>query len=196
MLKPVFSVQTLLFLSIVYRFYHSRFSERVQPRMYVFDPVQAVFGEKSIMRMILFTLMSLLTLRFRRRRSLELEVIALRHQLSVLKRRRKFRPRFAPSDRLVWSWLYDAHPQALKWIQLVHPRTVIEWHRRGFLFYWRARSAGNHSPWKVKGNYGISSLECTMRTPDGARDASKESCSNLAIASPKLRSANILQGIR
>lgn len=103
------------------------------------------------MRMILFTLMSLLTLRFRRRRSLELEVIALRHQLSVLKRRRKLRPRFAPSDQLVWSWLYDAHPQSLKWIQLVHPRTVIDWHRRGFLFYWRARSATSHSPWKVKG---------------------------------------------
>ena len=103
------------------------------------------------MRMILFTLMSLIALRFRKRSSLELEVIALRHQLAVLQRRRKLRPRIIPADRLVWSWLYDSCPQALRWIRLVHPRTVIEWHRRGFRFYWRAKSVGSHSPWKVKG---------------------------------------------
>jgi transposase InsO family protein len=103
------------------------------------------------MRVILSTLMFFLTFRFRRRISLELEVIALRHQLSVLQRRRKLQPLIIPADRFIWCWLYRVHPRALKWMRLVKPETVIEWHRRGFLFYWRSRSNRSHAPWKVKG---------------------------------------------
>src|SRR5262249_30597823 len=35
------------------------------------------------------------------------------------------------------------YPRAIKWMQVVKPKTVIEWHRRGFLFYWRRRFAGD-----------------------------------------------------
>lgn len=103
------------------------------------------------MRVILSTLIFLLTFRFRRRRSLELEVIALRHQLSVLKRRQKHPPLIIPADRFVWSWLYRICPPAVQWMQLVRPETVVEWHRCGFLFYWRCRANHCHAPWKVKG---------------------------------------------
>jgi transposase InsO family protein len=105
----------------------------------------------ACMRAILSTLIFLLTFRFRKRISLELEVIALRHQLSVLKRRQKHSPLITPADRFIWSWLYQACPQAVHWMRLVKPETVIEWHRRGFLMYWRRRSYGGHVPWKVKG---------------------------------------------
>ena len=88
---------------------------------------------------------------FRRQISLELEVVALRHQLSVLQRRRKLQPLMIPADRFFWTWLYRVHPQAIKWMRLVKPATVVEWHRRGFLFYWRYRSTRAHAPWKVKG---------------------------------------------
>jgi transposase InsO family protein len=103
------------------------------------------------MRVILSTVVFLLTFRFRKRISLELEVIALRHQLSVLQRRRKLQPLIIPADRFIWSWLYCVYPQAIKWMRLVKPETVIEWHRRGFLFYWRTRCNSGHAPWKVKG---------------------------------------------
>ena len=103
------------------------------------------------MRVILSMLVCLLTFNFRSRRSLELEVIALRHQLYVLKRRQKHLPLILPADRFIWSWIYRTYPQAVRWMQLVKPRTVVEWHRRGYLYYWRRRSSNEHVPWKVKG---------------------------------------------
>jgi putative transposase len=49
----------------------------------------------------------LLTLRScaRSRVALQLEVLALRHQLQVLRRTRPQRLRLAPADRLLWVWL-------------------------------------------------------------------------------------------
>ena len=83
--------------------------------------------------------------------SLELEVIALRHQLSVLQRKRKLSPVIVPADRFIWIWLYCTYPKAIRWMRIVKPETVIEWHRRGFLLYWRCRSNRGHVPWKIKG---------------------------------------------
>ena len=103
------------------------------------------------MRVILSALIFLLTFRFRKRISLELEVIALRHQLSVLQRRRKLAPQIVPADQFIWSWLYRFYPRSIHWMRLVKPGTVIEWHRRGFLLYWRCRCTREHAPWKVKG---------------------------------------------
>jgi hypothetical protein len=44
--------------------------------------------------------------RFRSRAVLELENLALRHQLHVLRRQRPGRPRLFTIDRLLWVWLY------------------------------------------------------------------------------------------
>jgi len=44
--------------------------------------------------------------RFRRRVFLELENLALRHQLHVLRRLRPGRLRLITIDRLLWAWLY------------------------------------------------------------------------------------------
>jgi putative transposase len=89
---------------------------------------------------ILSALVSLLSFRVRSRASLELEVVALRHQVAVLRRQRSGRPRFFCADRLLWVWLYRIWPQALHAMVLVKPATVIQWHRRGFRLYWRWRS--------------------------------------------------------
>jgi len=51
--------------------------------------------------------------RFRSRAELELEVIALRHQLAVGGRRRPGRARFSSVDRLIWVWLYRLWPRCL-----------------------------------------------------------------------------------
>jgi hypothetical protein len=51
-------------------------------------------------------LVSWLAGRFCSRAELELEVIALRHQLAVLRRQRPGRPQLFALDRLLWVWLY------------------------------------------------------------------------------------------
>src|ERR1700724_2022543 len=95
---------------------------------------------------IISALLSVLSFRFRRRASLELELVALRHQLAVLRRQCSGRPRIFSSDRLLWMWLYRIWPRALNAMVLVKPATVIQWHRKGFRLYWRwgsrSRSVG------------------------------------------------------
>ena len=69
------------------------------------------------------------------RRDLLLENLALRQQLTVLRRRHP-QPRFAPSYSLFWVMLrrlWSGWKQALI---LVQPETVVRWHRAGFKVYW------------------------------------------------------------
>ncbi len=89
---------------------------------------------------ILSAMVSLVSFRFRRRASLELEVLALRHQVAVLHRQRPGRAWLGRGDRLLWAWLYRVWPRCLKVMVLVKPATVIQWHRQEFRRYWRWRS--------------------------------------------------------
>jgi putative transposase len=95
---------------------------------------------------ILSAMASLVSFRFRRRVSPELEVLALRHQVAVLHRQRPRRAWLGRGDRLLWAWLYRAWPRCLKVMVLVKPATVVHWHRQGFRRYWRWRSRGAR-PW-------------------------------------------------
>jgi putative transposase len=89
---------------------------------------------------ILCALVSIFEFRVRSRASLEFELIALRHQVTVLRRQRKGRPRLLSADRVLWVWLYRICPQILNAMVLVKPATVVLWHRKGFRLYWRWRS--------------------------------------------------------
>ena len=86
------------------------------------------------------SIVSVLACRFRSRAVLEFEIVALRHQLNVLRRQCPGRPRLSPIDRLLWVWLYRLWPRCLEAMVLVKPATVIHWHRQGFRLYWRWRS--------------------------------------------------------
>src|SRR3982074_3724685 len=99
------------------------------------------------MMTILSALVSILAFRVRNRASLELELIALRHQVAVLRRQRPGRLRLLSADRLLWLWLYRIWPQVLNAMVLVKPATVVQWHRKGFQLYWRRRSRrpGRHT---------------------------------------------------
>jgi hypothetical protein len=88
----------------------------------------------------------LLSFRFRSRASLELELVALRHQVIVLRRQRPHRLRLLSADRLLWVWLYRVRPQVLETLVLVKPATVVKWHRKGFRIYWRWRSRSPGRP--------------------------------------------------
>jgi hypothetical protein len=85
-------------------------------------------------------IVALLLCRLRSRAALELEVVALRHQLTVLRRQRPGRPRLRLADRVLWVWLYRLWPGCLRTMLLVKPATVVQWHRQRFRLYWRWRS--------------------------------------------------------
>src|ERR1041384_7805354 len=74
------------------------------------------------------------------RASLQLENLALRHQLAVLRRSVK-RPKLTSADRLLWAWLCRVWSDWRSALVIVKPETVIGWHRRGFRLFWR---------WKIR----------------------------------------------
>src|ERR1700730_14470890 len=77
---------------------------------------------------------------FRSRASLKVEILALRHQLNVLRRKSPQRLTFTSIDRLVFAGLYRLAPGMLDALAIVKPETVIRWHRAGFRAYWRWKS--------------------------------------------------------
>src|SRR6201998_1245630 len=77
---------------------------------------------------------------FRSRASLQVDVLTLRHQLNVLRRKSPQRLGFTSIDRLVFAGLYRLAPGMLDALVIVKPETVILWHRAGFRVYWRWKS--------------------------------------------------------
>jgi hypothetical protein len=77
---------------------------------------------------------------FRSRASLQVEILTLRHQLNVLRRKSPQRLIFSSIDRLVFAGLYRLAPGMLDALVIVKPETVIRWHRAGFRAYWRWKS--------------------------------------------------------
>src|SRR5260221_9589082 len=77
---------------------------------------------------------------FRSRASLQAEILTLRHQLNVLRRKSPQRLTFSSIDRLVFAGLYRLAPGVLDALKIVRPETVIRWHRVGFRAYWRWKS--------------------------------------------------------
>jgi hypothetical protein len=74
------------------------------------------------------------------RAQLELEILALRHQVTVLRRQKKTRAPLTAFDRAFWVWLYRLWPGCLNALVIVKPETVVRWHREGFRRYWRWKS--------------------------------------------------------
>src|SRR5215472_5421649 len=68
-----------------------------------------------------------------------LEILALRQQVAILKRKRP-RPPLNACDRLFWTTLRRFWPRWSDVLLIVKPETVIGWHRAGLRLYWRWRS--------------------------------------------------------
>src|SRR6185369_4405843 len=77
---------------------------------------------------------------FRSRAALQAEILVLRHQLNVLRRKAPKRMRFRAVDRLLFAGLYRLAPGVLDSLKILKPETVIRWHRAGFRGYWRWKS--------------------------------------------------------
>jgi putative transposase len=76
---------------------------------------------------------------FRSRSDTALEVLALRQQVAVLRRKRP-RPKLNTSDRLFWTTLRRVWSRWAEVLVVVKPDTVVGWHRAGFRLFWRWRS--------------------------------------------------------
>jgi transposase InsO family protein len=86
---------------------------------------------------------------FRSRASLEAEIVALRHQLNVLRRKSTKRLAFSNFDRLIFASLYRIAPNVLNALVFVKPETVIGWHRAGFRLFWKWKSRSRSGRPKV-----------------------------------------------
>jgi putative transposase len=84
---------------------------------------------ESSLYVVLSQLLELIVLFARRDRAKELEILVLRHELSIL-RRRVDRPRFEPHDRLLLAALSRLFPRRSWNLFLVQPETLLRWHRR------------------------------------------------------------------
>src|SRR5438046_7558207 len=71
---------------------------------------------------------------FRSRARLEAEILVLRQQINVLRRKSPKRPAFSNIDRLLLVWLSRLVPTTLEALTVVRPD------RAGFRAYWRLRS--------------------------------------------------------
>lgn len=74
------------------------------------------------------------------RAALQLENVALRHQIGVLQRGLK-RPKLTVADRLIWVAISRLWRDWRSALAIVKPDTVIAWHRTGFRLFWT---------WKVR----------------------------------------------
>jgi putative transposase len=106
------------------------------------------------MSVLLSLLLSLRTWA-RSRAALQLEVLALRHQLQVLQRTRPRRLRLAKADRWLWGQLSRFWTGWRTALVIVKPETVIAWHRRGFRLWWA---------WKSRRHMGRPTVPADVRT--------------------------------
>src|SRR6266851_1131163 len=89
----------------------------------------------EFLRMVLIYPLSLL----RPQHELAMEILALRHQITVLKRRTP-RPKLRPWDRCLWMILKRVWPNWRTPLMVFRPETVIGWQGAGFRMFWRWKS--------------------------------------------------------
>jgi transposase InsO family protein len=103
---------------------------------------------------LFYFLLTLLTSPFKSKSRLAAENAALRHQVTVLRRKVRGRIQFTNADRLFFVQLYRWFPSILKAITIIQPETIARWHRAGFRRYWR---------WKSRSRAGRPPIDADLR---------------------------------
>jgi putative transposase len=98
--------------------------------------MDTLLGNDVVLLSLLLTLRS----RARSRAALQLELLALGHQLNVLQRSRPRRLPLTKADRWLWVVLSRVLKGWRTALVIVKPETVIAWHRRGFRLWWTWKS--------------------------------------------------------
>ncbi len=117
-------------------------------------------------------ILGLLASLFRSRAKLEAEILVLRQQINVLRRRASRRPHLNNTDRFLFVWLYRWFPSVLGAIAIVRPETIVRWHRAGFRAYWR---------WRSRNRVGRPKVSIELRTLIG-----EMSCANRLWGAPRI----------
>ena len=99
----------------------------------------------SLVYVVVCRLFAFVLLLARGERSKELEILVLRHELSVLRRQVK-RPRIEPGDRLVLAALSRVLPRRSWSAFVVRPETLLRWHRRLVARHWTYPHRGPGRP--------------------------------------------------
>jgi hypothetical protein len=84
---------------------------------------------------VLTALFAFLSASFRTRAALQLEILALRHQIGVLQRSVK-RPKMTAAARFFWAWISSVWNGWESRVSIIKPATVIGWQRNGFGLFW------------------------------------------------------------
>jgi putative transposase len=100
------------------------------------------------MRPVLLSLLMTVRDATHSRARLQLELLALRHQLQVLQRTRPRRLPLTVPDRWLWVSLSRVWTDWRTALVIVRPETVIAWHRRSFRLFWtwKSRQRTNRPP--------------------------------------------------
>ena len=77
---------------------------------------------------LLILVLHVLVSPFKTKARLEAEIIMLRHQLNVLRRKVPVKPKLTVADRFLFVWLYRLFPSVLNAVTIIQPETVIRWH--------------------------------------------------------------------
>jgi putative transposase len=102
---------------------------RAGPSSYVFR--RNLIRMLTVVRLVFGSLVAFV----RSRAALAAEILALRHQLGVLRRSRPARRSFTCWDRALWAFLLRHWSGWKDSLVLVKPETVIAWHRRAFRLF-------------------------------------------------------------
>jgi putative transposase len=97
-------------------------------------------NSQSFMPIALLALLALRSI-VRSRAELQLENLALRHQICVFQRSARKRSKLTPLDRLFWVFLTRFWSNWRSSLVIVKPETVVAWHRKCFRLFWT---------WKVR----------------------------------------------
>jgi hypothetical protein len=89
---------------------------------------------------VLIQLWTALTSLFRSKARLQAEILVLRKQIIVLRRKSPKRSVFRTFDRLVLVGLYRLAPGIIDALAIVRPEAVVRRHRTGFRSLWRWKS--------------------------------------------------------
>jgi hypothetical protein len=135
-------------------------------------------------RQVLFTVLGALVSMLKTSAALRLENLALRQQLSVLRRSAPKRLKVTAADRIFWVWLRHVWGDWKSVLMIVKADTVVAWHRKGFRLFWT---------WKIhRGKRGRPSVPQEIRNlirmlsrnnRAGVRHAFTANCSNWELRS-------------
>ena len=136
----------------------------------------------SLVYVVVCRLFELVVLLGRRERSKELEILVLRHELSIL-RRQADRPRFEPRDRLLLAALSRMLPRRSWQAFVVRPETLLRWHRRLVANHWTYPHRRPGRP-PIGGEVRELVLRLARENAAGATSGSSANCASSASTSP------------